>query len=467
MKIMESKNFEGKKVIIIGGGSAGTTVAFELRKLNKEIGITIIEQSKYTEYSPCALPYVIGREIYAPEKIFIYKIEDYMNNDINIMLRTIVQGVDIKAKIVKILEQDRIVELKYDYLVLATGSIPNIPKIQGLDSTKYLMLKTIDDAREIMSDRGRRVLIIGGGLIGAEIAGILSKDRQVTIIDSSTLLNQILDEDMASKVKHYIESLGITVKENTALERIEEGKAFVDSDILRFDTLIVSAGMKPNVTLAKDAGIKIAKGIITDKNMRTSDKNVFSCGDTVESVSGINGKSTISMLGSTAVKQAKIIARNILGEDKNFMPVFIPTILKTKELTIGAVGMTGLQAEKQGIKTVNAIFTGNTKAEYYPFGKQITIKLISDLEGNIMGTQIIGQEEVAGRINTITMALQKRATIDDLCDLETVYNPAIAPVFDPVVVAAEILRKKLNYLTKNKTKEKKLFSLRFKKRKKE
>jgi NADH oxidase (H2O2-forming) len=464
---MSDANFKGKIVIIIGGGSAGTSAAFEIRKLNKEIGITIIEQSKYTEYSPCALPYVIGREIYAPEKIFIYKIEDYTNNDINIMLRTIVQGIDAKEKIVKILEEDRIVELKYDFLVFATGSILNIPKIHGLDSAKYLPLKTIDDAREIMSDRGRRVLIIGGGLIGVEIAGILSRDRQVTIVESSTLLNQILDEDMALKVKHYLESSGITVKENTNIEKIEEGKAFVDSDILRFDTLIVSAGMKPNIDLAKEAGIKTAKGIITDKNLKTSDKNIYACGDAVESVSGINGKNIISMLGSTAVKQAKIIAYNILGEDKKSMPVFIPTILKTKELIIGATGITEAQAEKYGIKTVNAIFTGNTKAEYYPFGKQIIVKLISDMEGNLLGSQIISQEEVAGRINTITMALQKRATIEDLCNLETVYNPAIAPVFDPIVVAAEICRKKLKYVTKNKTKEKKLFSLGFKKRKEE
>lgn len=463
---MDSKSFEGKRVIIIGGGSAGTTVAFELRKLSKEIGITIIEQSKYTEYSPCALPYVIGREIYAPEKIFIYKIEDYANNEINLMLRTMVQGIDTKEKIVKILEEDRIIELKYDYLVIASGSILNMPRISGLDTLRYLPLKTIDDAREIMSDRGRRVLIIGGGLIGVEVAGILSRDRQVTLIESSFILNQILDEDMASEVITYLESIGVTVRENTNIEKIEEGKAIMGSDILRFDTLIIATGMKPNSELAKDAGIKTGKGIIVDKNLRTSDKNVYACGDVAESVSGINGKNILSMLGSTAVKQARIIASNILGDERKASPVFMPTILKTKELTIGATGMTETQAEKQGIKTVSAIFTGATKAEYYPFGKQIRVKIISDMEGNIMGAQIIGQEEVAGRINTITMALQKRAMLDDLCCLETVYNPAIAPVFDPIVVTAEVCKKKLKYALKNKQAEKKkFFTLKFKNKK--
>ncbi|MGV8168470.1 MAG: NAD(P)/FAD-dependent oxidoreductase [Candidatus Nanoarchaeia archaeon] len=460
---MENKSFEGKKAIIIGGGSAGTTAAFELRKLNKEIAITIIEQTRYTEYSPCALPYVIGREIYVPEKIFIYKPEDYSNNNINLMTRTLVQSIDTKEKLVKILEEDRIVELKYDFLIIATGAVNNAPRIQGLESLKFLSLKTIDDAREIMADRGRRIIIIGGGLIGVEVAGTLSRDRQVTIIESTTILNTMLDKEMSERVKQYLEGAGITIREGTTVDRVEEGKLFIGSDILRFDTLIITAGMKPNTEMAKEAGLKTAKGIIVDKNLKTSDKNIYACGDVIEYASGIHGKNIISMLGSTAVKQAKIIAANILGDEKHYSPVFSPTISKTKDIVIGSTGITEAQAEKHGIKTVSAIINASTKAEYYPFGKQITVKLISDYEGNILGAQILGQEEVAGRINTITMALQKRATVEDLCNLETVYNPAIAPVFDPIVIAAEACRKKLKYLAKTKKPEKKFF-LGFKKK---
>lgn len=454
---MEKNSLEGKRVVIIGGGTAGTTAAFELRKLNKDIAITIIEQTKYTEYSPCALPYVIGREIYAPEKIFIYKIDDYINNEINLMLKTLVQGIDSKQKIVKILEEDRIVEIKYDYLIISTGAVPFVPKINGLDSAKFFTLRTIDDAREIMLDRGRRVIIIGAGVIGVELAGILSRDRQVTLIDSSTMLNGLLDKDMSERIVQFLESSGVTIKENTSIDKIEEGKTIIGSDILRYDTLIVSAGMKPNIELAKDAGIKTGKGIVVDKNLRTSDKNIYACGDIVESPSGINGKPIMSMLGSTAVKQAKLIAANIVGVQKEALPVFTPTIFKTKDLIIGSTGITETQAEKQGIKTITSTVTGSTKPEYYPFGKKIVSKLISDTEGNLLGAQVIGQEDVAGKINTVTMALQKRATVDDLCNLETVYNPAISPVLDPLVIAAEICKKKINYVSTNKKKERKFF----------
>ena len=460
----EENDFRGKRVVIIGGGSGGTTAAFELRKLNKDIVITIIEQTKYTEYSPCALPYVIGREIYAPEKIFIYKQEDYSDNNINLMLRTLVQGIDTKQKIVRILEEDRAVEIKYDYLIIATGAVPNVPKIKGIEFSKYMTLRTIDDAREIMSDRGRRVVIIGAGVIGLELVGVLSRDRQVTLIDSSKVLNALLDNDMSEKVVQHLESAGVTIKEDTEIERFEEGKIFVNQDILRYDSLIISAGMKPNTELAKEAGLKVSKGIVVDKSMRTTDKNIYACGDAVESTSGINGKPVTSMLGSTAVKQAKIIAANILGEEKEFLPVFTPTIFRTKDLMIGSTGITEEQAEKQGIKTVTATVTGSTKAEYYPFGKKIVLKMIADAEGNLLGAQVLGQEDVAGKINTITMALQKRATVDDLCGLETVYNPAIAPIFDPIVIAAEICRKKTVYLSSSKKKEKKFF-LGFKKKK--
>ncbi|MGV8161781.1 MAG: NAD(P)/FAD-dependent oxidoreductase [Candidatus Nanoarchaeia archaeon] len=460
---MEQKNFEGKKVIIIGGGSAGTTAAFELRKLNKEIAITILEQTKYTEYSPCALPYVIGREIYVPEKIFIYKAEDYSNNNINLMTKTLVQSINAKEKIVTILEEDRIVELKYDYLIIATGAVCSTPKIHGLESVRFLTLKTIDDAREIMADRGRRVIIVGGGVIGIELAGTLLRDRQVTIVESSNILNTILDKDMSERVKQHLEGAGATIKEGTTIDRIEEGKVFIGSDILRYDTLIITTGLKPNAEIAKEAGLKTAKGIIVDKTLRTSDKNIYACGDVAESTSGIHGKNIISMLGSTAVKQAKTIAANIVGEERNYSSVFTPTISKTKELIMGSTGITEAQADKHGIKTVISTVTGSTKAEYYPFGKQIVLKLICDYEGNILGAQVLGQEEIAGRVNTITMALQKRATVDDLCNLETVYNPAIAPVFDPIVIAAEICRKKINYLNKTKKPEKKFF-LGFKKK---
>jgi NADH oxidase (H2O2-forming) len=379
------------------------------------------------------------------------------------MIKTLVEGINQKEKIVKILEEDRVIELKYDYLIIATGAITNTPKISGLESVRFSTLKTIDDAREIMADRGRRVVIIGGGVIGIELAGTLSKDRQVTIIDSLTILNTLLDKDMSERVKQHLENAGVTIREGTTVDRVEEGKLIIGTDVLRFDTLIITTGLKPNIEIAKNAGLKTAKGIIVDKNLRTSDKNIYACGDVAESPSGIHGKNIISMLGSTAVKQAKIIAANILGEERNYLPVFTPTISKTKELIIGSTGITEAQADRHGIKTVVATVNAATKAEYYPFGKQIVLKLICDYEGNILGAQVLGQEEIAGRVNTITMALQKRATVDDLCNLETVYNPAIAPVFDPIVIAAEICRKKINYLKKNKNPEKKFF-LGFKKK---
>jgi NADH oxidase (H2O2-forming) len=473
---MEDTDFSKKRVIIIGGGPAGTAVAFELRKLNKEVKITIVEQSRYTAYSPCALPYVVGREIYAPEKIFIYRKEDYMDNGINLMNRVVAQKIDINSKTISILEEDRVVELNYDYLVIATGSVNNVPPIPGIENARYTVLKTVDDARELMEDRGRKAIIIGAGTTGVELAGALSKTKQVTLIDKSTLLNAIFDSDMSERVKQSIEAMGIVIKENTIIDKIEEEKIFIENEILRFDTLIIAAGMNANIELAKQAGLKTEKAIFVDEHMRTSEQDVYACGDAVESTDGILGDETHSMRESTAIAQAKIVAANIIASNnhehkRKFKPVFSPVISKTRDVVIGATGITETKAEKHGIKTISAIVLGTSKAEYFPFGKPFTLKLISDNEGKVLGLQIFGQEEIAGKINTITMALQKGATVDDICNLEMAYNPSVSPQMDPLTIAAELLRKKLALLPektekeKEKTKKKGLFLFRRKNRK--
>jgi NADH oxidase (H2O2-forming) len=473
---MEETNFSKKRVIIIGGGPAGTAAAFEIRKLDKEIKITIIEQSRYTAYSPCALPYVVGREIYAPEKIFVYRKEDYNDNGINLMNKVIAQKIDPKAKTISILEEDRIVELSYDYLIIATGSINNIPPIPGIENARYAVLKTVDDARELMEDRGRKAIIIGAGITGVELAGVLSKTKQVTLIDKSTILGAMLDKDMSERIKQSIEAMGIIVKEDTIIDKIEEEKIFIDNEILRFDTLIITAGMNPNVELAMQAGIKTDKAIIVDEHMQTSELDVYACGGAAESIDGIYGK-TINMRESAAIAQAKVAAANIIAANsshgvewkRKFENVFMPIILKTRDVVIGATGTTESRAEKHGIKTISAIVTGTSKSEYFPFGKQFTLKLISGSDGKILGFQIFGQEEIAGRINTITMALEKGAMVDDICSLELVYNPSVSPPVDPLIVAAELLRKKIDLLPNNlhneKGKKKRLLFFRRKNRK--
>ncbi len=466
---MEDTDLTNKKIVIIGGGPAGTAVAFELRKLSKEIKITIIEQSKYTAYSPCALPYVVGREIYAPEKIFVYNKEDYIDNKINLMNRVIAQKVDVKSKSITILEEDRLVDLTYDYLIIATGSVNNIPKIPGIENTRYTIMKTIDDARELMEDRGRKAIIIGAGITGVELAGVLSKTKQVTLIDKSNILNTILDKDMSERLKLSIEAMGIIVKEDTIIDKIEEEKIFIDDEILRFDTLVIAAGMNANTELAKQMGLIIDKAIVVNKFMQTSEPNIYACGDAVELNNNIFSSKTLSMQESTAVAQAKVVATNILRQEKAFNFVFCPTILKTRDIIVGATGVTETYAEKHGIKTVSSIVTGVSKSEYFPFGKPFTLKLVFDNERKILGMQIFGQEEIAGRINTITMALQKGANVDDICSLEMVYNPAISPQIDPLIIAAELCRKKFVLLPKKEEKRTKkgLFIFRKKNRKNE
>lgn len=432
------------KAVIIGGGSAGTTCAFELRKQEKDAEITIIEKTSYLEYSPCALPYVLSGEIQSFDDIFIFKKQDYQDNNIKLMLNTEVKHIDQKNK--KIILADGS-ETDYDRLVLATGSTCFVPPIQGIETIDFEVLKTIDDAKKIKESlpNSKDLVLIGAGMIGVELAvSLVDKGRKVTIVEAyENILPNCLDEDMSKILEEYLNSRNVDVQTSAKIKSISKNEVCLDVGNILFNRLIVCTGVRSNIGLAKVAGLNVDKGIIVDEFLQTSDKNIFACGDCVESYEYNSGKKIFSQLGTTAVRQAKVIAKNVLGKQEKFSPVMNNTISKIGDFYVGSVGMTKTRAEKSGLKAISARYTGNVRAEYYPSKEIITIKLVCDESGILVGGQIIGHAEVAGRLDLLALAIQKRLNINELAKLETCYNPASAPIFDPITITAEICQKKL------------------------
>ncbi len=197
-----------KRIVIIGGASAGSTCAFELRKLNKNIEIVILEKSDYTQYSPCAMPYVLSGEIVDFDKIFILKKKDYESNNILLNLNSEVIEIDKKKRSILFKCNHEHKEISYDKLVIATGSSCYIPSIKGIETIDYFVLKNIDDAKKIASNIKPKTdsVIIGAGLIGVELATSLSaKGEKVTLIESKeNILSSMLDSDMALKLKEFL-----------------------------------------------------------------------------------------------------------------------------------------------------------------------------------------------------------------------------------------------------------------------
>lgn len=439
------------KIVIVGGGSAGTTCAHELRKLDKDVEIIILEASSHPEYSPCALPYVISGEIKRFDDIFIFGEKDYTSNKISLFLNSEVVDIDRKNMIVTYKTKRDKKQIGYDKVVLATGSASFLPPVKGTEDAGYYTLKTIDDAKKISRDikKDTSSVIIGGGLIGVELAVSLARKKEkVTIIEAKeSIFSSILDGDMAELLKGYLEKENIKIHENQAIRKISSKKIFLQDKEVSFDKLFFCTGIRADTALAKKARLDVDEAIIVDQSLQTSDKDIFACGDCVWSAEHNSGKKILSPLGTTAVRQAKTIAKNILSKTKTKFPhVMNNTVTKVGSIFVASVGLSVSRCRQLGIKAVSSSYTGDVRSEYYPSESRITIKLVCSEGGKVIGGQIIGEDEVVGRINTIALAIQKKLHIRDLAELETCYNPASAPIFDPLTIAAEICMKKLKFL---------------------
>lgn len=436
--MMGNKN---KRVVIIGGGSAGTACAFHLRKLNKDFQIEIMEKSKHFHYSPCALPYALNNKYFDPKDFYIFKEEDYSENNIKINLDTEVKKIDKGSHKLE-LSNGKIIN--YDFLVITTGSSVFCPR--NLNEEKMLTFRSLDDLLLLKGklDKVGRVAIIGAGFVGVELAGELVKqDKEIIILEAKDyILPDLFDEKSASLVSRYLISKGVIIKTGVNVEELREDKLILENGEIETDLIINATGFRSELKIAKEAGLDIDKGILVNEYLQTSDDNIFSAGDVVEFLNNFSNRREVVALGSTAVKQAKIVAENINGTRKKYWGTVNPFISKIGDLFIGGVGFNKEQAIKLGIDCLKADFQTSVLADYYSSKDKIFYQLIADRKGLLKGGRIISSTNIAGRINVLALALEKSLTVSDLVSSETCYNPASAPIFDPQTITAEILQKR-------------------------
>ncbi|MBI4814512.1 MAG: FAD-dependent oxidoreductase [Methanobacterium sp.] len=448
------------KIVIIGGGAGGLSTASNIRKYDKNAKITVITRDENIAYSPCAIPYVLSGQVDQFQDIIMHQPEDYLERDIEVITRAEVVDVNSAENIIgyNLLESDskhssdESHELPYDYLVIATGGAPITPPIEGADLKGVFKIRTIGDGETIKkwAEKSRRVVVVGAGLIGLEMAyGLKKMGLDVTI---NEMLPQIvprsLDPSMALIVQKYLEKDGITVTLGKGMEKVtgrkQVEKVIFEDDVLDTDMIIMATGVRPETRLAKMAGCELGRWAVkVNPKMQTSIPNVYAVGDCVEVVDAITGHPTQSPLGSTAVRQAKIAARNIVGVDAEFKPVLNAMVSKIGELEFGSVGLTESSAIHNGLEVICGKSRALTKARYYPGAKRIDVLMVCDLKGKIIGCQIIAKERVAERVDTMALAIAKDVTCKELAATEFSYAPPVSMVIDPIILAAEDACEKL------------------------
>jgi NADH oxidase (H2O2-forming) len=450
------------KVVVIGGGAGGLSTASNIRKYDEDAEITVITRDEHIAYSPCAIPYVLCGEVDCFENIIMHEPEDYLERNIEVITRAEVVEVKEGQNKIKyqIKEDDKIIEkeLDYDYLIIATGGSPFIPPMEGCYLDGVFKIRTINDGKQIMSwaEKSKRAIVVGAGLIGLEIAfGLKNMGLDVTVTEMlPQIVPRSLDPDMAKIVQNYIEKKGINVILGTPIEQIKgetrvEGAVFGDEEEIEADMVILATGVRPETRMAKMAGCDLGRWAIeVNEKMQTSVPNIYAVGDCVEVYDAITGHNTQSPLGSTAVRQAKIAARNIVGIDAKFNPVLNSMVSQVGNLEFGAVGLTKTAALQNGIKVISGKSKALTKARYYPGAKRIDVKMICDLKGRIIGCQIIAEERVAERVDTMSLAIAQEMTCSQLANAEFSYAPPVSMVIDPIILAAEDACAKLQRMQK-------------------
>ncbi|MHA1917188.1 MAG: FAD-dependent oxidoreductase [Candidatus Ranarchaeia archaeon] len=447
-----------REIIILGCGAAGSTAALQARKFDRKANIHIITMEDRVEYSRCGLPHGISGII--PDFKDLQHFPDSWYEDViktNLYLKTSCTKIDTSSKQVTLVNEYKgEIDLKYDSLVIATGGNPAKTSIEGLDSVDFHHLRTIDDAIAIKekAKKSKFAIVIGGGLIALELGESLKiLGTKVAMIVRSRVLRSMVDEDISGIIQKKGEEKGIEFYTSTGIKWISarnetEGIYRVELvnretgeiKTIKPDLVVVCVGVKPSVDLAKKAGIKIGElnGILTNEKMETNIPNVYAAGDCIESVEFTSKKRILSGMGTLAVRQGLVAGINAAGGNRKMPDAMVTRVTKLFDLEIAGVGLTKDQAEESlDEKIIATTGKGFSLPKYYPGGKEIYMKLLFKREnGTIIGAQMVGEEQVAQRINILAGVIQNHNTVEQLSNLETCYAPPISPTWDIITTTA-------------------------------
>lgn len=447
-----------EKLIVIGGTAAGLSAASRARKERPDMEIQVFEKSGFVSYGACGLPYFVGGIIDdANELVAIDAATLKSKRNISTWIHHEVTLIDPQKKevIVKNLDTDEVSIHPYDKLVIATGAVPVVPPIPGIASDGVYYLRNVEDGIRLKAAtrENRRVCIIGGGAIGLETAEELSNvGLSISVYEQLPKLLPFLDNAFSEAVENVLRKHGVTVHTDTQIAEIltEGGKACgIRTTLGNYepaDIILVSAGVKPASSLAKKSGLALGLkgGIIVDDEMHTSNPDIWACGDCVQMKNRITGKPAYVPLGTTANKQGRIAGTNVVGGHDTFKGVLGSMVTKVFELYIAATGLSKDQAVKEGYDAASVTITKMDRASYYPGGRDNHICLILDKKtGRLLGAQGIGSESVTGRINVLATAITCGMTVEEINELDLVYAPPAAPVYDPILIAASQAMKKV------------------------
>lgn len=447
------------KIVILGGVAAGAKAAAKARRLLPEAQIDLYTDDTHISYSACGLPYYIEGNFEDYQLLLVRSPEDFEKRNVSIHLlnRAVKILPNSKQVLIENLENNRAFLVDYDKLIIAVGARPIVPPIKNVNLNNIFTLRRIEDGIAIRAkaESSQRAVIIGGGYIGIEMLEALVKQNvYVTLIEYSPTIMQTFDEDMSTLILNqlnYINNGRFTIlTSEIATEFIgdNDGVKLVRTGFgkeISVDFVVLCAGAKPNVEIARDAGIVLGEtgAIKVNDKMETNIKDVYACGDCVEENLLITNTKIWLPLGTNANKEGRIAAINACGGNERFYGVLGSAVTRCLSLTMSMTGLNEKMAAHANIETISTIVTKDDKVGYMPNVNNITIKLIADKNtGKLLGCQGIGAGDADKRVNTVTSAILAGLTVDEFYKNDLTYSPPFSTTIDPLLNAAQILSEK-------------------------
>jgi len=447
-----------KRLLVVGGVAAGPKAAAKARRCDPEMEIVIYQVEDEISYAGCGLPYYISGVIKKRQELISRTPGQFAQEGIKVLKNRRIERIDVQNHTVtgrKIGSGETFTD-QFDRLVIATGAYPIRPKIEGIELKNVFYLRSIFDAdaifEQIRSEGIQNVVIAGGGYIGLEMAeSLVHLGKSITIVELAPQILTLFDEDFAGILRQYLEKKGVKIFTSEGIKALrgKEGKVThvqTVSHELEVEGVLMSLGIRPQVELARQAGLRIGEtgAIWVNEKMETSAEGVYAAGDCAETTHLITRKKVWIPLGSTANKQGRVVGVNVCGGNAAFPGVMGTTVFKTFDFNAAKTGLSMREAEKEGLHPIQAVVRGYDRAHYYPGGKESTLKVIAEKEtGRILGGQAVGEGPSDKFIDILAMALHARMTCQQLASVDLAYAPPFSPALSPIIVAANVLMNKL------------------------
>ncbi|MFB6344536.1 MAG: FAD-dependent oxidoreductase [bacterium] len=435
------------KIVVIGGGAAGTGAATQAKQFNEDHEVTLITEFEDIAYSPCGIPYVIGGEIDTFDKLFLNPPEFYEDEmGLNLKLETTVTNIDADKKVVVANGE----EIPYDKLVISTGWNWKVPDLPGADLDGIQFIKNIRHAMELEPhlDDYNSVAVSKALPLGCELATAFAHRGydNVTLIDEeSWILSEFADPDIVEPAEEHMEEIGIDLKLGTELTGFkgEDGHLTgveTDRGDVPAELAFLATKYEPSVDLATDIGCKTGSTgcLVVDKKMQTNVDDVYAAGSCIEVVHGILDTPVQLVPGPFAYTQGKIAGVNAAGGNREYHKVYVPWGMPIGDVQVGGVLISETIANATDTPYITAEAEGITAARYHPNHRKLRVKLLADPDSHrLIGAQMVGGDGVKERADFLAFAIRKKATLEELATMENVYSPPIGALGEPIAIAAE------------------------------